>query len=91
MFGGLDMCAVKGVIDHNSKEYITQVCCDQLKIKLFSYSVILKVNDSAFSFLGESQEEDRKLIAELIIEKMTTNIKPQSMNNEMFKSNMYEI
>jgi hypothetical protein len=62
-----------------------------LKLNYLVILFIFKVNDSAFSFLGESQEEDRKLIAELIIEKMTTNIKPQSMNNEMLKSNMYEI
>ena len=31
--------------------------------------------DSAFTLLGESQEDDRKLIAELIIEKMNQNSK----------------
>ena len=37
MFGGLDICAVKGVIDNNSKEYITQVCKDQVLTKLDNY------------------------------------------------------
>ncbi|KAK3576656.1 hypothetical protein CHS0354_004941 [Potamilus streckersoni] len=37
---------------------------------------IIEVNDSSMSLLGETQEEDRKQIAELVIAKMQTCLKP---------------
>ncbi|KAK3102232.1 hypothetical protein FSP39_009782 [Pinctada imbricata] len=37
---------------------------------------IIEVNDSSMSLLGESQEEDRKLIADLVIAKMQHCLKP---------------
>lgn len=38
--------------------------------------IILQVNDSAMTLLGETQEEDRKLIAELTLSKMQATLKP---------------
>ena len=40
----------------------------------------LQVNDSAMTLLGETQEEDRKLIAELTLSKMQATLKPVQTN-----------
>ncbi len=41
---------------------------------------IIEVNDSAVGLLGESQEEDRRLIAELVLAKMEAFCKPTQTN-----------
>jgi len=46
-----------------------------------SREYIIEVNDSAMSLLGESQEEDRRTIAELVIARME-NIRVQKIRRD---------
>ena len=54
MFGGLAVCSVEAVVDKDDKEYI------------------IEVNDSALGLMGDnnSQEEDKKMIAEMVLREM---------------------
>ena len=54
MFGGLALCSVEVMVDKDDKEYI------------------IEVNDSALGLMGDnnSQEEDKKMIAEMVLREM---------------------
>ena len=54
MFGGLALYSVEAVVDKDDKEYI------------------IEVNDSALGLMGDnnSQEEDKKMIAEMVLREM---------------------
>lgn len=54
MFGGLAVCSVEAMVDKDDKEYI------------------IEVNDSALGLMGDnnSQEEDKKMIAEMVLREM---------------------
>jgi len=49
------------------------------------------VNDSAMTLLGESQEDDRRQIADLVIAKMQHCLKPVSTTIRYFLSQKYYI
>ena len=54
MFGGLALDSVEAMVDKDDKEYI------------------IEVNDSALGLMGDnnSQEEDKKMIAEMVLREM---------------------
>ena len=54
MFGGLALCSIEAVVSKDDKEYI------------------IEVNDSAMGLMGDndSQEEDKKMIAEMVLREM---------------------
>ena len=46
--------------------------CPTLYISFTPLQVIIEVNDCALGLMGESQEEDRRLIADLVLQQMET-------------------
>lgn len=50
------------------------ICSVQAIVDNDGKEFIIDVNDSSFTLLGESQEGDRRLIAELIIDKMSESL-----------------
>ena len=49
-------------------------------LKLLSVQVIIEVNDCALNLMGESQEEDRKKIAEMVLKQMEEQCVPVHTN-----------
>ena len=46
--------------------------CPTICINFMRLQVIIEVNDCALGLMGESQEEDRRLIADLVLQQMET-------------------
>ena len=46
--------------------------CPTMCINFMRLQVIIEVNDCALGLMGESQEEDRRLIADLVLQQMET-------------------
>ena len=49
------------------------ICAIELLVGKDGKEYIIEVNDSALSLMGDSQEEDRRLIADLVTAKMQVN------------------
>ncbi|KPP72979.1 Synapsin-3-like [Scleropages formosus] len=65
MFGGLDICAVKAVHGKDGRDYI-------IEFPPCSAPLSRQVMDSSMPLVGEHVEEDRRLIADLVLEKMAS-------------------
>lgn len=81
MFGGMDILAVEAIHGKDGKEYIIEVGVFSTwsficHLEVFDHGFIRQVNDSSMILLGESQEEDRRLIADLVLAKMEVYCKP---------------
>ncbi|UYV70320.1 SYN3 [Cordylochernes scorpioides] len=75
MFGGLDVCALEALHAKDGREYITETGETDGPIRN-KEAQLEAVNDSSMTLLGETQEEDRRLIAELVATRMQTHCKP---------------
>ena len=85
MFGGLDICSLEAVVAKDGREVsliittttipilliiINLLCISSCLICQYFFQVIIEVNDCALSLMGESQEEDRRHMADLVLAKM---------------------
>ena len=85
MFGGLDICSLEAVVAKDGREVsliittttipilliiINHLCISSCLICQYFFQVIIEVNDCALSLMGESQEEDRRHLAEMVLAKM---------------------
>lgn len=52
------------------------ICAIELLVGKDGREYIIEVNDSALSLMGDSQEEDRRQIADLVTAKMQVNLVP---------------
>ena len=87
IFGGLAICSLEAVVAKDGREVNfnskTCICREVLYYRLTCFfptmninfmrlQVIIEVNDCALGLMGESQEEDRRLIADLVLQQMET-------------------
>lgn len=47
-----------------------EICALEMVVGKDGREHIIEVNDSALTLMGDSQEEDRRLIADLVVQKM---------------------
>ena len=90
LFGGLDMCSVEAIHGKDNRDYIIEVnlfrsnaCIPHTKSTVkqsaefsINYKQYVQVNGSSLALLGESQEEDRRLLSDLVLAKMEVYCKP---------------
>ena len=62
----------------------------QLPPHSISLQVIIEVNDCALNLMGESQEEDRRQIAEMVLKKMEAQCLPAIHTNGVESKNLLE-
>ena len=83
MFGGLDICSLEAVVGKDGQEVSisTSTAANTLPLQ-----VIIEVNDCALNLMGESQEEDRKQIAEMVVQQMEVQCLPATHTNGVVES-----
>ena len=79
MFGGLDICSLEAVVAKDGQEVIKS-CISPITTASVSAQVIIEVNDCALNLMGESQEEDRRKIAEMVLKQMEEQCLPNHTN-----------
>ena len=57
------------------------LCALEVLVAKDGREVIIELNDSALPLLGDTQEEDRRLIAELVIHRMNVSLPPLSYSS----------
>ena len=85
MFGGLDICSLEAVVGKDGQEVSisTSTAANTLSLPL---QVIIEVNDCALNLMGESQEEDRRQIAEMVVQQMEVQCLPATHTNGVVES-----
>ena len=87
MFGGLDICSLEAVVGKDGEEVRKATAVTTLSL---SVQVIIEVNDCALNLMGESQEEDRRQIAEMVLKKMEAQCLPAIHTNGVESKNLLE-
>lgn len=76
-------------VDHVSQLFGgLDICAIELLVGKDGKEYIIEVNDSALSLMGDSQEEDRRQIADLVTAKMQVNIDDDIRSIERLENTM---
>ena len=75
IFGGLELCSIEAIVDTAGKHQCHSILIEVSIILCSGQEYIIEINDCAMGLMGEGQDEDRRLIAEIVIKEMEAKCK----------------
>ena len=75
IFGGLELCSIEAIVDTAGKHQCHSILIEVSIILCTGQEYIIEINDCAMGLMGEGQDEDRRLIAEIVIKEMEVKCK----------------